>query len=163
MNKMKNKTLKTILRWIAVLPAAVLAGACVFLLLTLLTVFHEVSIISTIWESIANGEFTLMVKPDSELSEFNVIGTVFITLNFICPAAASAAFVYAGAYTAPSGRKAVATVLATIKCMLPIIGITLAIISSTVDEYKWYEWLNIVAIVVGAIAAAIYIYGKEES
>ena len=158
---MKNKTLTTILRWIAVLPAAVLASACVFLLLTLLTVFHEASIISTIWESIANGEFTLMVKPYSELCETNIIGPVFITLNLVRPAVASAAFVYAGAYTAPSGRKAVATVLATIKCVLPLIGILFAITTSSVEEYKWYEWLNIVAIIAGAVITAVYIWKEE--
>lgn len=122
---MKKETLILILRWIAVLPAAVAAAFGVTLL----------------------GYLFSDVAPS-----YNPLIGLF----------SSAAAVAAGAYTAPSGRKAVAIVLATIKSILPIIGITLAIITSSVDEYKWYEWLNIVAIIVGAIAAAIYIW-KEES
>lgn len=122
---MKKETLIFILRWIAVIPAAVAAAFGVTLL----------------------GYLFSDVDPN-----YNPLIGLF----------SSAVFVAAGAYTAPSGRKAVATVLATIKSILPIIGITLAIITSSVAEYKWYEWLNIVAIIVGAIAAAIYIW-KEES
>lgn len=122
---MKKETLITILRWIAVLPAAIAAGMGVTLL----------------------GYLFSDIDPS-----YNPLIGLF----------SSAAAVAAGAYTAPSGKKAVAIVLATIKSMLPMIGIVFAIIASTVDEYKWYEWLNIVAIIGGSIMVAIYIW-KEES
>lgn len=121
---MKKETLITILRWIAVLPAAIAAGMGVTLL----------------------GYLFSDVDPS-----YNPLIGLF----------SSAAAVAAGAYTAPSDRKAVAIVLATIKSMLPMIGIVFAIMASTVDEYKWYEWLNIVAIIGGSIMAAIYIWKEE--
>lgn len=121
---MKKETLIFILRWIAVIPAAVAAAFGVTLL----------------------GYLFSDVDPN-----YNPLIGFF----------SSAIFVVAGAYTAPSGRKAVATVLATIKCVLPLIGILFAIITSSVDEYKWYEWLNIVAIIGGSIIAAIYIWKGE--
>ena len=155
---MKKETLILILRWIAVLPAAVLASACVFLLLTLLTVFQEASIISTIWESIANGEFILMLEPYSELCETNIIGPVFITLNFVYPAAASAAFVYAGAYTAPRGKNIVSIILATI---ISLIGI-ISIIGFIMTNAGFVEYLSTLCSIAGAIIVATYVW-KEES
>ena len=121
---MEKETLILILRWIAVLPAAVAAAFGVTLL----------------------GYLFSDIDPN-----YNPLIGLF----------SSVIFVVAGAYTAPSCRKAVAIVLATIKSILPIIGITLAIITSSVAEYKWYEWLNIVAIIAGAVIAAVYIWKEE--
>ena len=121
---MKNKTLITILRWIAVLPAAIGAGIAMTLLGMLFT--------------------DIPAECNPTIGLFSSIAAVS-----------------AGAYTAPSAKKIVAIVLATIKCMLPLIGVTFAIITSSVGEYKWYEWLNIVAIIAGSIIAARIISQAE--
>lgn len=122
---MKNKTLITILRWIAVLPAAV--GAML-----------AVTLLGCLFSDIAPN------------------------CNPLIGLFASVAFVATGAYTAPSGIKAVATILATLKSLLPIFGIVVAAMANTLDEYRWYEWLNIVAIIAGAVVTAVYVW-KEES
>ena len=121
---MKKETLILILRWIAVLPAAVAAAFGVTLL----------------------GYLFSDIDPN-----YNPLIGLF----------SSFAAVGAGAYTAPSGKKAVAIVLATIKCMLPLIGVTIAIIASSVGEYQWYEWLNIAAIIAGSIIAVRIIWQAE--
>lgn len=126
-----NKTSITVLRWVAVLPAAV-AGAIAWILVDYLT---------------------------SDLVGF--FGTKAIEFNPISSFFGSLFFVFAGTFTAPSGRKAVSIVLATIKAILPILIITLTAITSTIDGIKWYEWLNTLSAVAGAIAASIYICRAE--
>lgn len=119
-----NNTLKNVLRWIAVLPAAIAAMAGVTLL----------------------GYLFSDIDPN-----YNPLIGLF----------ASAAFVAGGAYTAPCGKKIVAIVLTTIKCLLPIIGMLISALADNLGEYKWYEWLNIVAIIAGAIITAVYICKEE--
>lgn len=122
---MKKETLITILRWIAVLPAAV--GAML-----------AVTLLGCLFSDIAPN------------------------CNPLIGLFAPVAFVATGAYTAPSGIKAVATILATLKSLLPIFGIVIAAMVNTLDEYRWYEWLNIVATIAGAVVTAVYVW-KEES
>ena len=120
---MKKETLITILRWIAVLPAAV-AAIAVWVLIDYLF--------------------------GSDVVKFNPISNFFGNLFFVG----------VGAYVAPYGRKIVSVVLATIKVVLPIVIVLFALITSTAYTIKWYDWLNTLAAIAGAIAGA-WIINKD--
>ena len=154
---MKNKTLITVLRWIAVLPGAILASGAIYLLLVLLLIFSETSIVSTILESIFRGEFTLILKPYSPLGETNIFSLEIILLSIIYTAISAATFVYAGQKIAPTGKHIVATVLATTRSLVGIISIIGLVISSG----ECISYLSVISGIAGAIAAAIYIWKEE--
>ena len=131
-----DKTSTTILRWIAVLPASVIGSMAAHL-------------IGSLYSLINSGGYAWY-------TESNTIGVVEVILFALQCALTGAAFVAAGWYVAPSHKKAVKTVLATIVACICIFSISLSIIFNT-DE--WHTYLSAVATFVGAIYAA---YNLEE-
>lgn len=128
MNKMENKTLVTILRWIAVLPAAVL-GAIVGNLIGLMN--------SGGYSWYTGGEIS------------GLTGFVFFVLQNLF---VGAGFVAAGWYVAPRGKRTVAIVLATLAVCVCALSIFLAVVNDLAD---WKLYLSAAVTVGGAIGAAV--------
>jgi hypothetical protein len=86
-----------------------------------------------------------------------LIGAGVVKFNPISNFLGSLFFVGVGAYVAPYGHKTVAIILATIKVILPIVIIILALITLTADSIEWYDWLNTLAAIAGAIVSAYFV------
>lgn len=143
---MKKESLINALRWIAVLPAAVLAEILVYAISVLILFLLETSVFATIWQSIKNGEFTLMF--DSYCYE--TLSLELIILFVVCRAIAAGAFVSFGSTVAPKGKKVVSIVLATMNSFLKIITIVFLIIGGA----NFIEYIVLIGGVIGAIVSA---------
>ena len=146
-----NKTLITILRWIAVLPAAILAGICAYLILFLWLLISETALVATIWEWISTGDFQLLFKYNEGL------GLDMIILMIVFRGLSAAAFVYFGQKVAPVGKNIVAVVLATMRSLFGLI----AIASLVVNDGTWLQYLCDIGGIAGAIITAVYICKEE--
>lgn len=132
---MKNKTLITILRWIAVLPAAVLGAILA----------NIVAIVFQYIESIFIG------TPIND----GCISIVEIILCGIRNAIFGAAFVAAGWYVAPYHKNTVKIVLTTIFVLLNIILAAMYI--SGFAHTNWETWTGIICSVAGSIIVNGYL------
>ena len=130
---MKNKTL----RWIAVLPASLLASVLAH-------------IIGGLYILINSGGY-------SWYTGCNTMGIVEVSLFIMQNILTGAAFVATAWYIAPNHKNTVKTVFATLVSMLCIISITLAIIAHTAE---WHTFLSAFTTMGGAIYTAYSL--KEE-
>lgn len=128
---MENKTLITVLRWIAVLPASVIGSILAHLIGSLYT-----------W--INSGGYSWYTGSSHT-------GIVEITLFAVQNILTGAAFVAAGWYISPSHKNTVKTVLATLATTICIISIILAILTNTAE---WHVYLSAIATAGGAIYTA---------
>lgn len=128
---MENKTSITILRWIAVLPASVIGSVAA-------------NLIGSLYALINSGGY-------SWYTGSNAIGIVEIILFALQNALTGAAFVGAGWYVAPSHKKAVRTVLATVVTCICILSVALVI---TANTGTWDIYISAIAAIAGAIYAA---------
>lgn len=126
-----DKTSTTILRWIAVLPASVIGSMVAHL-------------IGSLYSLINSGGY-------SWYTGSNAIGVVEVILFAFQCALTGATFVAAGWYVAPSHKKAVRTVLATVVACICILSVALAIITNT---DTWDIYISAIATIAGAIYAA---------
>jgi hypothetical protein len=126
-----DKTSTTILRWIAVLPASVIGSMAAHL-------------IGSLYSLINSGGY-------SWYTGSNAIGVVEVILFAFQCALTGATFVAAGWYVAPSHKKAVRTVLATVVACICILSVALAIITNT---DTWDIYISAIATIAGAIYAA---------
>lgn len=141
------------LRWIAVLPAAILAGICALLILFLGLLISETALAATIWEWISTGNFQL-------LFEYNYnegFGLDLIIYMIVCRGLSAAAFVYFGQNVAPAGKNIVAIVLATMRSLFGLITIA----SLVVNDGTWLQYLCDIGGIAGAIITAVYIYKED--
>lgn len=146
-----NNTLKNALRWIAVLPAAILAGICAYLILFLWLLISETALVATIWEWISTGNFQLLFEYNEGL------GLDMIILMIVFRGLSAAAFVYFGQKVAPVGKNIVAVVLATMRSIFGLI----AIASLVVNDGTWLQYLCDIGGIAGAIITAVYICKED--
>lgn len=146
-----NNTLKNALRWIAVLPAAILAGICAYLTLFLWLLISETALVATIWEWISTGNFQLLFEYNEGL------GLDMIILMIGCRGLSAAAFVYFGQNVAPAGKNIVAIVLATMRSLFGLITIA----SLVVNDGTWLQYLCDIGGIAGAIITAVYICKED--
>lgn len=132
---MKNKTLITILRWIAVLPAAVLGAILV----------NAIAIIFQYIETIFIG------APINDGS----ISIVEIMQCAIRNGFFGAAFVAAGWYVAPNYKNVVKIVLTTTLVLLNIILAAMYI--NGFANTNWETWVGIVFSIIGSIVVNKYL------
>lgn len=124
---------KTILRWIAVPFASIIAYILGCLLLGLWIWFNSPS--------------------DLE----NNISITFLFRD----AAAAAMFVFAGTFTAPSHRKTVSIILATTSVCFSAFLAFLSIITPINSSLEF--WLSIIASIIGAISASAFIHSQDNN
>ena len=146
-----NNTLKNALRWIAVLPAAILAGICAYLILLLWLLISEMALVATIWEWISTGNFQLLFEYNEGL------GLDMIILMIVCRGLSAAAFVYFGQNVAPAGKNIIAIVLATMRSLFGLITIA----SLVVNDGTWLQYLCDIGGIAGAIITAVYICKED--
>ena len=146
-----NKPLKNALGWIAVLPAAILAGICAYLILFLWLLISETALVATIWEWISTGNFQLLFEYNEGL------GLDMIILMIVCRGVSAAAFVYFGQNVAPAGKNIVAIVLATMRSLFGLITIA----SLVVNDGTWLQYLCDIGGIAGAIITAVYICKED--
>lgn len=132
-----------ILKWIGILPIAIISYILGYLL------FYFLGIISFKW-----GLFFL---PNSILDAINTIWTYIATAGISAGVA-----VYLGSVVAPSGKRIVSVVLATILCSLLIISVMIYI--------QKYETISMalgiagcIASFIGAIIGSVCIFSNYDS
>ncbi len=121
-----NSQLKVILRWVAVLPAAILAN-------------YAAGFLFEIGNNITMG---MRMGSDSFSSSAFIV--------FAANAAGGAAFVYVGARVAPSQKKAVAYILAGV-----VLGVTVFMLSIMFMASNYWEVWALASRVIG-VGATVY-------
>ena len=122
------------LKWIAVLPATVLA----------------LILANLIWRLLHSITASRYIDPDSCLN--------LIFVDIMSSAIATAAFVYAGAFIAPNYKKETALILTILISMIS--GASLFIVNVMTAEY--FSNIGIVAGIVGAVACYIEVQRAEK-
>lgn len=129
-NKYMSTKMKTVLRWIGVLPASIIGMfiGYVFMQLNVSTVHF------------LNGDFP------------NVISITDIIVRILANAASGYAFVYAGTYTAPTYKKTVAIVLTV---LYVIFGTISGMIEIGMNGIGWTFLGNLISSIAAVVACIV--------
>lgn len=134
MEKSRNINIKSILRWIAFLPAAVIAGFLVYNIIWYIQSFMT-------WMFVGSG---------------TVVEIYFVRFfSYLCQGLST---VYVACYVAPSYKKIVAVVTGVMVLVFAGASLFYAI---TVPEYLWI--VDSIALTMGALGSASTIYNKEQA